>query len=206
MDLSTLDATQPPDTQVVSQGAQRIRETRDATKTSFSLEHSLTGEHMIPSGNTGARPAAGHSGRLYINTQLRRLERDTGSGWTKVQNTTPGSSTLGGTALTTVFQDICGGGRQVDSGGFITCLLIATIETQSLNAGAESLIFRFTTNGAPIIPAWSIDALGLAKHQVTTLHTIVTPVAGVTTFSIQANSTTNGSTTVVNCMFTLIEL
>src|SRR5215831_7799008 len=80
-DLSTLDDTQPPDTQQVAQGAARIRETRNATKTSFGIEHFLTGEHKIPVGTTAARPAAGHAGRLYINIDLIKLQYDAGGAW-----------------------------------------------------------------------------------------------------------------------------
>lgn len=80
-DLSTLDATQPSDTQLVALGAQRIRETRDATKTSFAVEHALTGEHKIPLGASGSQPAAGHVGNLFIDNVRNVLQYDSGSNW-----------------------------------------------------------------------------------------------------------------------------
>jgi len=113
-DLSTLDASQPPDTQAVSQGAARIRETRDAAINSFgsgtglggtAAEHYLNGPHKFKSGNQAARPSTGNAGRIYINTTDNRLERDTGSVW-NLLNVLPvydSGLTAGPTTITTSF-------------------------------------------------------------------------------------------------------
>lgn len=78
-DLSTLDDTQPLSTDLVSQGDDKIRETRTAVKTSFAVEHALTGEHAFPSGNAASRPSAGNTGSIYINTENEWVELDDGS-------------------------------------------------------------------------------------------------------------------------------
>lgn len=94
MDLSTLDATQPDNTDLASAGALEIRRTRDAILTSFAIEHSLTGEHAFKVGNTASRPTAGHSGRIYINTEKDTIQRDNGSAWVDVHTVvTPFGST-----------------------------------------------------------------------------------------------------------------
>jgi len=80
-DLSTLDPTQPPDSESAGSGASRIREERAAIIGSFNLEHALAGAHAFLRGNQGARPAAGNAGRIYLNTTDKRIERDTGSAW-----------------------------------------------------------------------------------------------------------------------------
>lgn len=105
-DLSTLDPTQPPDTQAVSQGAARIRETRDSTINSFGIEHALTGPHKFLSGTQAARPAAGNSGRLYINTDHTELELDSGAAWAALHALNPQVSTLGTLLLTGTFTNV----------------------------------------------------------------------------------------------------
>src|SRR5574342_1418256 len=93
MDLETLDPLEPQDTRLVSQGAARIRETRDAIITSFrglgnngaggtQAEHRLNGVHKFPNGNIAAIPAAGNLGRIFIDTADGGLGFDTGSAWT----------------------------------------------------------------------------------------------------------------------------
>lgn len=44
-DLSTLDPTQPVNSELALLGAQRVRDTRSATITSFGVDHNLTGTH-----------------------------------------------------------------------------------------------------------------------------------------------------------------
>ena len=90
-DLSTLDATAPAGTDAVSGGDDAIRATRDAVKTSFggtdsgtgtqASEHFLKGFHKFPMGNQAAKPTAGNAGRIYVDTTLGYIERDTGSAW-----------------------------------------------------------------------------------------------------------------------------
>lgn len=81
MDLSTLDPTKPDNSELARLGASRIRDVALAAVTSFGLEHGLTGEHKFLFGDLASRPAPGHAGRLYFNTELNRLERDNGSAW-----------------------------------------------------------------------------------------------------------------------------
>ena len=76
-DLSTLDETKPASSDLVSEGDDRIRETRVAIKTSFAIEHALGGVHKFNVGNTASRPAAGNVGRIYVNTQTNKIDYDT---------------------------------------------------------------------------------------------------------------------------------
>src|SRR5262245_6976630 len=69
--LSALDETKPLNVDPVAQGDDAIRETRLAVKTTFAVEHNLSGTHVIPSGTT--RPT-GTNGRLFINTGTQRVE------------------------------------------------------------------------------------------------------------------------------------
>lgn len=94
-DLTTLDPTLPPDTEVASLGASRIRDTRAAILGSFGApadngfggtqaEHHLNGPHAIPSGNIGFEPAAGNLGRLFLallGNGQRIIRYDNGSSW-----------------------------------------------------------------------------------------------------------------------------
>jgi hypothetical protein len=80
-DLNTLDPTSPADSDLVSQGASRMREERVDLLGFADLEHFRTGAHKLPAGTTAARPAPGQVGRLYLNTQHDRIERDIGSIW-----------------------------------------------------------------------------------------------------------------------------
>lgn len=90
-DLSTLDSAVPASTDAVADGDDTIRATREAVKTSFGgtdsgtgaqlSEHYLLGFHKFPMGATATRPTAGNAGRVFIDTDYYRVERDTGSEW-----------------------------------------------------------------------------------------------------------------------------
>lgn len=93
-DLSSLDITAPAATTAVSDGDDRIRETREAVVTSFggtdagvgapAPEHYLRGAHKLPHGAPGARPVVGHAGRVFFDTTNDRIELDDGSAWNHV--------------------------------------------------------------------------------------------------------------------------
>lgn len=105
-DLSTLDITAPPDTQAISAGALRIRETRVATVTSFDVEHDLAGRHTFPRGTTAARPAVGKAGSIYFNTDSNLLELDDGSVWRMVHTTIPSTIASNQITLTLASQSV----------------------------------------------------------------------------------------------------
>lgn len=95
-DLSTLDSSQPDNTDLASAGASEIRGTRVAILTSFGIEHHLTGEHKFLVGNTASRPTAGKAGRIYFNTELNTMQRDDGAAWIDVTTrVNPGGSIAG---------------------------------------------------------------------------------------------------------------
>lgn len=86
IDLTTMDETKPDGaTEQVKVLDNYLREVRDNLKDWADVEHDLaTGAHQISSGNTASRPTA-VTGRLYINTQLARLEYYDGLAWSPVE-------------------------------------------------------------------------------------------------------------------------
>lgn len=81
-DLSTINPTLPTDTELVSNGASRMRELRAALLDTFDNEHTLDGKHMFPNGITSVRPAPDAvNGRLYMNDDRQMLERTLGGVW-----------------------------------------------------------------------------------------------------------------------------
>lgn len=70
-----LNTSQPPDTEVVSQGASRIRAVVDAGKTTWDLEHYQTGEHKIPT----VQPGTPLTGQLWIDLVNKFIRRYDGA-------------------------------------------------------------------------------------------------------------------------------
>ena len=64
--LEAYDEETPAGGDNVNQGDNKIRELAQKTKTSVDAEHHLSGEHNIPRGTTGDKPAATKDGRLFI--------------------------------------------------------------------------------------------------------------------------------------------
>lgn len=147
-DLTTLDPLSPPDTEIVGQGAQRIRETRDAIKTSFDVEHALAGAHQFIFGAPGVRPAAGNAGRMFWDTTNERIERDTGSAWSMLHAlqgyfTANAAGTPVGTGFTSVLNqsiDVATGGKAI----FIA-------RARALNYGS-TVTARITVDGVVASP------------------------------------------------------
>lgn len=80
--LADLDITKPNGaTEPVSVLDNYQRETKEAIITSYAVEHDLDGPHTFLIGATGARPAAGYSGRIYFNTTTKTIQMDNGSSW-----------------------------------------------------------------------------------------------------------------------------
>lgn len=88
-DLTTVDPSQPLDSELASLGASRIREGRAGTAGFAGLEHFLNGAHKFLSGSTAGRPAAGNGGRVYVNTQNGSVESDTGAQWQNLRTNNP---------------------------------------------------------------------------------------------------------------------
>jgi hypothetical protein len=80
--LLDLDITKPDGaTEPVAVLDDYQREAKEATINSFGAEHALDGPHAFLSGNTAARPATGFAGRIYINTQTKTIQLDSGAAW-----------------------------------------------------------------------------------------------------------------------------
>lgn len=58
-----------------------IRDFKNRLINSFGLEHTLTGEHKIPRGNTASRPVSPQTDQIYINTQTGMIEYYDGAVW-----------------------------------------------------------------------------------------------------------------------------
>src|SRR5439155_27007207 len=117
-DLSTLDASQPLDTDPASQGALQIRTERADLLGWAAAEHALTGPHKFLVGGTAMLPAAGNAGRIYINTDLNALQYDTGSAWVTIGGT-PNRTYIyaaGSTGLTGAYADLATGSLNVVTG------------------------------------------------------------------------------------------
>jgi len=95
--LAQLDETRPLNSDNLSAGDDAIRETRLAIKTTFAVEHTLIGAHVLPNGTTAARPAPG-TGRLYINNDLGRVQFAVSGAWQSVGNFTVYNFDTGGAA------------------------------------------------------------------------------------------------------------
>lgn len=182
-DLSTLDPTQPPDTQAVAQGAQRIRETRDSTITSFGIEHALTGEHKFPFGDDLARPAAGHAGRLFVNDVSNALEFDNGSAWVSLSSFAGGTGFVLGGAVTTssTFTDLSTLIYTISLGANV--ILLAQINISS--AGDNIYDSRILIDGTPIV-TWPCTDLVAGKARSIGALGLATLSAGVHTMKLQA--------------------
>lgn len=163
-DLSTLDSASPAATDPVSEGDDKIRETRLATKTSFggtdagtgtqASEHYLLGAHKFPSGAAGARPTAGNANRLFLNTTDRRIERDTGSLWELLAAVPIYYGTNAGTAVTApsslVLQvtgiDVPSNGRLLILGTLnVNAPSVATLASGNYGVDSGAATTQFTT-------------------------------------------------------------
>lgn len=83
--LEAYDENTPAGGDNVNQGDNKIRELAQKTKASVDIEHHLSGEHNIPHGTTGDKPAATKDGRLFIleNSGAEvELQYANGTAWT----------------------------------------------------------------------------------------------------------------------------
>lgn len=85
--LNDLDPTSPDGKDLLGGGDNAIRLIITKLKEFAAVEHAMTGEHMFGNGSIAQRPAAAHSGRLYILIVAgveKELQFDTGSEWVTI--------------------------------------------------------------------------------------------------------------------------
>lgn len=85
--LETYDGETPAGEDSLNQGDNKLRELGQKTKASLDVDHHLSGEHNIPRGTTGQKPAATKDGRLYIVENIGQeaeLEYANGSIWIRL--------------------------------------------------------------------------------------------------------------------------
>jgi hypothetical protein len=158
--LDTLNPAQPPDTEAVALGAQRMRQERDAIINSFATEHYLDGTHRLPQGVAAARPGAiaGQDGRIFIDTERETLEQQLANIWTilhaiHVVNAFAASAIpLSGAG----FQDLASLAIVTTFGTKL--LMVGQIDVNvPISAGSQTLILqhRFDVDGVTIVPTRS---------------------------------------------------
>lgn len=203
-DLSTLDATAPAGTDAVSGGDDAIRATRDAIKTSFggtdsgtgtqASEHYLKGFHKFPMGNQAAKPAAGNANRIYVDTTLGRIERDTGSAWAMLNAAqvyqTTGSLVI---SISSSWKVLASQAISVATGGRVVVYGAANLTPSVSCVLSVRLTFGSTTLLAP-----SFDDYNASVYVSTVTHTLTcmgyaAPAAGSYTVTIEAKSTGAGT-------------
>lgn len=105
----TWDASTPQGSEAVSLGDDRIRELKTDLEAALTIEHDFPIDTSAPGliytpdrGNTASRPSGTYlvTGRLYINTETKAIERYNGSTWDNV-DTVPGAATVTETMLAT---------------------------------------------------------------------------------------------------------
>jgi len=157
-DLSTLDPSQPPNTQAVSQGALRIRETRDSVLTSFDVEHDLKGPHTFPRGGTAVRGAPEFPGRIFLNTELDFVNYDDGATWSVLHTSQlRGAYSASALALNASYQQVAGVTIATSFGPHLFIIGQAQIALSGAAASAGLILGRLLVDGVVISPnvmAW----------------------------------------------------
>lgn len=189
-DLSSIDPTTPIATALVSEGDDQIRALKDQLKTSFEIEHNLAGPHQFFVGGDSTRGAAAYAGRLYINTEHNRLERDTGSVWGQANAVTLGVDS-GLVTLSTSWQTVCTVSINVITNGRLLCL--GTTQWASA-VGSEVIQQRIQVAGTNIASAGSLTQtiIAGAAFSTTIIGYDVSPSAGTLSITLDALGSTGG--------------
>lgn len=207
-DLSTIDPLTPIATALVSGGDDEIRELKDMVKTSFGgsdagdgvqlAEHYLMGMHKFPSGTTAQRPTTGNPGRVYHNTEYRRVERDDAvfGVWAHLNAVTIGADS-GAITVSTSWQTVCTVSINVIPYGRLLCFA-TTQWTASL--AAESIQHRIQVDGSNIANAGTLTqtiAAGVAMG-TTVMGYDLGPSTGTLSITIDTIGTVGGQSSVTH--------
>lgn len=91
----------PADSDLIAQGASKIRQTRNATAERLDVEHYMAvtdgadqGIHKFLDGNTAARPASPKQGQIYLNTELSAIDFYDGAAWVSTNPIPSGTKML----------------------------------------------------------------------------------------------------------------
>lgn len=189
-DLSTLDETQPTGSDSVSGGDDAIRATRLATKTSFDVEHALTGEHTFMEGTTAARPAAGFDGRIYLNSERTWIERDDGAAWRIANAVAPATGTGSGVGLTGSYAVVATAAVTVPTGGRV--VLMGMLVTVSVLAPQISL--RLRSQATTTLQTASVSSPSATAQLVTPIiYLDPSPTPGSVSYTLEAIDTSGGA-------------
>jgi hypothetical protein len=188
-DLSTLDETQPTGGDAVSGGDDAIRATRAAVKTSFDVEHALTGEHTFMEGTTAARPAAGFDGRIYLNSERTWIERDSGAAWVMANAVAPATNEGSAISLTSSYQVIATAAVTVPTGGRAVLMAVLSI----ISAGTPSITVRLRSQASFELETIPIT-VGSSALAVPIIYLDPTPTPGAVSYTVEAKNTAASAT------------
>lgn len=208
-DLTTLDPASPPDSEIVGNGAFRMREERTDIIGWAKVEHSLSGAHAFHTGDgtfpaLPAVPAPGTIGRIFIDTINKRFLLDTGSLWVTQSTVKPYFvSTPGTTVLTNAFQ-LLAGIQNINIGAGNGLLVIAGMLIQDSSAVADIVDSNVVIDGpSTLFPGDQFYSVSLSTPQsVIVLGFHANPTVGNRIIGLQAKKTTvNSNVTTANNPF-----
>lgn len=170
--------TNPDDTELVSNGAHRMREIIQAGKTSTDLEHYQTGEHQFPTTEPGA-PKDGQIWFDLVNTVLRRYN---GTDQTQLNAVElKSASGAASTAMTTSYATIASTSVTTFAGSRV--LLFSEFGAATAT-DIDCKFIRGVTNVSSRTASWASNTLQIAT---TLIHIdIDAPTAGTYTYALQA--------------------
>ena len=164
MPLDELNTSSPAGADDANTIDDQIRALKEDIKESFhgnesgtgsaAPEHFGKGAHRFPTGDGTATglpdvPAAGHAGRIFLDTINGGILRDDGSVWKFLQSRVAFDSNAAlALSLTASYQTLVDVSLNVPSGGRILCL--ATAEVIMGNPGAY--VFRVFNGVNPLLP------------------------------------------------------
>jgi len=130
----------------------------DAGTGTQASEHYGKGFHKFPNGTTAARPAAGNAGRIYLNTDEQRIERDTGAAWALL-NAVPLEFAHTSTSTTVYYfseTDMQTVTVDVPTGARLLCLGSFRAATQA----GEYITVKFVVDGTDLSPIYQHELDG----------------------------------------------
>ena len=185
-DVSVSD---PADSELVSQGASRIRAHADAARTTWDLEHQKTGEHKFPI----AAPGSPTAQQIWFNLTRGWIERHDGSVFNQLNavGIYTSTQTSFGNLLTTTNSII--GSITVNTLTSSTVVLIAQQNLTQIHGGISRLNMAFSRGASPFLTRVGLKGYDISSENVPDDAFLIdidtTPGIGAITYNLQANQT-----------------
>lgn len=180
-----LNAANPADTEVVSQGASRIRDTVAAGKETWAVEHLETGEHNFPV----AQPGAPTSGQIWFDLANKVIRRYDGADHAMVNAvgayyTAPDAAPGSSISLTGTFQTIRSvSGVVVPVNGRV--IVVASLSVIWAESGQVNYQFVRDSTALEVERTTSQDTT-TGEDEKLVCFVLDTPAAGTYAYHIQA--------------------